>query len=237
MIKIAICDNNANETIELRNTIRDHLLHKKIVVKMDIFDSPEKLLESELIHDIYLVDDNDQIENIKKYSDQIREKAPNCHLAYMSDTPNHAHEAFKIHADAYLIKPITIEDLDDALSHLLKNFRLEHVIIKTGDGERRILATDLNYINIVKRCLCYHIVDGSMFDSYTLRSSFKAAITPLEEHPMFLYIEPSSLMNVANVREIKKDYVVFNDDNTMLYPDKYREEIKRRCRVFNNTIN
>ena len=55
----------------------------------------------------------------------------------------------------------------------------DHIVIKISGGEKRIRANELNYINIVQRCLCYHLTDGTMFDGQTLRTSFEKAISPL----------------------------------------------------------
>ena len=74
----------------------------------------------------------------------------------------------------------------------------------------------LNYINIVKRCLSYHLKDGTMLDGQSLRVSFEKAIDPLQERPSFLFLAPSLLINLNEIKitclcqsTIQKWYVGF----------------------------
>ena len=62
-----------------------------------------------------------------------------------------------------------IFELQDKLN-IMKNelarreIKEDSIIIKIPSGERRVRINNLNYINIVRRCLCYHLKDGAMFD-------------------------------------------------------------------------
>ena len=69
-----------------------------------------------------------------------------------------------------------------------KKIKEDSIIIKTG--ERRVRVNHLNYINIVKS----YILDSTMFDGQTLRSSFEKAIHPLEENKAF-FILAAKLIN------------------------------------------
>ena len=237
VIKIAVCNSTQDETIMLRDTIRDYLINHKIVVKMVTFDTLEDLMATLEKFDIYLIDDNDAMDSIISYHKVIKEYAPDSRIIYMSDTPAAAYTAVKLHADGYLLKPIDIEDLKETIEFLIKTIRMEHVILRTSTGSRRVKTVDLNYVNIVKRCMCYHLADGSMFDSQTLRQSFAKALGPLTQHPMFIFVSPASLINMANVKEVKEDHVVFENLESTSYPVRLHDEIMKLWRYWHNAYN
>jgi hypothetical protein len=97
----------------------------------------------------------------------------------MSINPNVAHLAAKVRANYFITKPYDKEELVEILMEIRKEIKEDSIIIKIPSGDRRVRINNLNYINIVRRCLCYHLKDGTMFDGQTLRSSFEKAIDPL----------------------------------------------------------
>ena len=82
----------------------------------------------------------------------------------MSINPNKAQRAAKARCNYFITKPYDKVELVEILNEIKDDIRQESVIIKIPSGERRVRINDLNYINIVRRCLCYHLKDGAMFD-------------------------------------------------------------------------
>ena len=64
----------------------------------------------------------------------------------------------------YSPEAIEKEELIQILKEVKQKIQYDNIIIKVAGGERRLRVNHLNYINIVKRCLCYHLTDGNMFD-------------------------------------------------------------------------
>jgi YesN/AraC family two-component response regulator len=88
----------------------------------------------------------------------------NGHFIYLSNDTTKAYLATKIRADYFIAKPIDKEELIDILKEIRREVQDDTIVIKIASGERRVRANMLNYVNIEKRCLCYHLKDGSMFD-------------------------------------------------------------------------
>jgi hypothetical protein len=82
----------------------------------------------------------------------------------MSDKSEMARLSAKAKADYFITTPFDKEEIFEILNEIKKEVREDSVIIKVPGGERRIRTNHLNYIDIVKRCLCYHLKDGTMFD-------------------------------------------------------------------------
>ena len=98
----------------------------------------------------------------------------------------------------------------------------------------------LNYVNIVKRCLCYHLADGTMFDGQVLRTAFEKAIDPLQYHKSgaFLFLAPSLLINVGEIKILNGDHIIFENDDVLYFPkkayDKVREAWLNYSRIMEN---
>ena len=92
---------------------------------------------------------------------------------------------------------------------------------------------NLNYINIVRRCLCYHLKDGTIFDGQTLRSSFEKAIDPLQHHKSFIFLPPSLLINLNEIKAINKDNIIFENDDILFFPMKQHDTLRNKWIEYN----
>ena len=144
----------------------------------------------------------------------------------MSINPNNASIAAKARSDYFITKPFDKEELVEILNEIKKEVKEDSIIIKIPTGERRVRINNLNYINIVRRCLCYHLKDGAMFDGQTLRSSFEKAIDPLQKHKTFIFLSPSLLINLSEIKIINKDHIIFENDDVLYFPMKQYDNLR-----------
>lgn len=236
MFQIAIYSTSIENTCILKNKIQDFLIEKNMMAKVANFISIEELLIFPSRFDVYLLDMDvlDPLEVIA-YCKKIKEIDDNGHVVYFSENENKATLSAKAKADYFFtINPLDEESLFDILTEIKKEVRLDSIIIKIPNGgERRVRINHLNYINIIKRCLCYHLKDGTMFDGQTLRSSFEKAIDPLQNNKSFLFLAPSLLINLGEIKEIYKDRVVFENDEVLYVPMKQYETIRNAWKNYN----
>lgn len=150
-----------------------------------------------------------------------------------------AYQAAKIHADYFLAKPIDIEEFILILKKIKRKIQDDNIIIKIPAGERRVRANNLNYINIVKRCLCYHLKDGTVFDGQTLRTSFEKAISPLQHHKSksLLFLPPSLLINIGEIKIVNSNNIIFENDDILYFPKKAYETIREAWINYNRFVN
>jgi hypothetical protein len=154
----------------------------------------------------------------------------------MSINPNVAHLAAKVRADYFITKPYDKDELVEILMEIRKEIKEDSIIIKIPSGDRRVRINNLNYINIVRRCLCYHLKDGTMFDGQTLRSSFEKAIDPLHKNKSFLFLAPSLLINLGEIKIINKDNIVFENDDVLFFPMKQYDNVRNAWINYNRII-
>lgn len=190
-----------------------------IVAKVSYFNDPESFITVPGSYDIYIMD-MDSTDDVLELGKRMRTIDTGARYIYYSSDSSNAHLAAKARVDYYLMKPIDKEELLQVLKEVKQTIRDDNIIIKIAGGERRLRVNHLNYINIVKRCLCYHLTDGTMFDGQTLRSSFEKAIDPLHKHKPFLFLPPSTLINVGEIKSLHNDHIIFENDDILYFPKK-----------------
>lgn len=176
-------------------------------------------------YDVYFID-MDTDEDSVVLGEQLRKGDRGTQFIYMSINPNQAQRAAKARCDYFITKPFDKVELIEILNEIKEDVKQDSIIIKIPSGERRVRVNELNYINIVRRCLCYHLKDGAMFDGQTLRSSFEKAIDPLHKHKSFIFLAPSLLINLSEIKIINKDHLIFENDEVLYFPMKQHDNLR-----------
>jgi hypothetical protein len=70
-----------------------------------------------------------------------------------------------------------------------------------------------------------------------LRSSFEKAIYPLQHHKAFLFLPPSTLINIEEIKILNTDHIIFENDDVLYFPKKQYETIRKAWMEHNHFIN
>lgn len=205
------------------------------MAKISCFSTPEEVMMIPNRYDVYLMD-MDSTNDATVLGKNRRLIDEGSQFVYMSINPNVAHIAAKVRSDYFITKPFDKEEIAEILNEIKKEIKEDSIIIKIPSGERRVRINNLNYINIVRRCLCYHLKDGAMFDGQTLRSSFEKAIDPLHKHKSFIFLAPSLLINLGEIKIINKDNIVFENDDVLYFPMKQYDNLRNAWINYNRII-
>ena len=163
MLSIAIYDDNKESVLKIKDAIQDYLIETHTLAKVSCFDKAEEFLIIPGSYDIYIMD-IDSSEDIDALSVYMSEIDSGSYFVFMGIDPTLACLAYKVDAESYLLKPIDKAQIFKVLSKIKQKVKDEVIIVKTGEGDRRVKILQVNYINIVKRCLCYHLKDGNVFN-------------------------------------------------------------------------
>lgn len=229
LLKIAICGHNPDRVVAMRDMIQDYLIEKHSLAKVALFNTSQAMIDVIQMFDIYFLDvDMPEINGIE-IANILREQGDEVgRIIFAGSAAEQALTAYNANAFAFLLKPVDKEQLFPILDKVRNDIKKNSVIITTPNGERRIHTDNLNYVNIVKRCLCYHLRDGSLFDGQTLRGSFEKAITPLNTHPEFVFLAPSLLINLTQIKILDKDCLIFDNDDVLYFPRKQYDYLRSR---------
>ena len=232
MLSIAIYSDQETDVLALKSIIQDFLIANKIMAKLSHFQKGEDLILVPTRYDIYIMD-MDSSEDTIALGKTMMDIEAGSRFIYMSSDTTKAYSVFKLHADYFLEKPIDIQDFHTILTRIKQKIQEDNIIIKIPTGERRIRSNNLNYINIVKRCLCYHLRDGAMFDGQTLRTSFEKAIYPLQNSQMFLFLPPSLLINLSEIKIVNSDNIIFENEDVVYFPKKSYDIVREAWLNYN----
>ena len=219
----------------LKTLIQDYLIEYKTMAKISCFQKGEDVVMIRNKYDVYFID-MDTEEDSVILGQEIRKTDRGSKFIYMSINPNKAQRATKARCDYFITKPYDKVELIEILSEIKEDIKQDSFIIKISSGERRVRVNDLNYVNIVRRCLCYHLKDGAMFDGQTLRSSFEKAINPLDKHKQFIFLAPSLLINLNEIKIINKDHLIFENDDVLYFPMKQYDTLRNAWINYNRIL-
>ena len=219
MLSIAIYTHSEETSLTLRKYIQDFLIDTRTMAKVSVFFCGADLIAIPNRYDVYFID-MDSAEDGIQVGVQLAELDDSGYFVYFSENPLNAHRAIKFGAYHFLDIPFEPEEITKVLLRIRKQVKEDSIVIKTPLGERRVRINNVNYINIVKRCLCYHLKDGTVFDGQALRSSFEKAIYPLQDQEPFLFLSPSLLINVSEIKILNSDHLIFENDEVMFFPKK-----------------
>lgn len=232
MLSIAIYSNCFSNTELLKSKMQDFFLESKIIVKVMTFNDATKFITVPVSFDIYFLDIDTEVD-VLKLGKEMMNIDHSSYFVFFSRDISKAYDCFKIRADYFLRNPIDPEDLHDILKDIRNKIKKDAIIIKSNYGDRRIFVNELNYINITKRSLCYHIVGNAIIEGQTLRGSFEKEIYPLQENPVLLFLSPSLLINVSNIKKLNDDNLEFEDNTILYFPKKAYNTISDKWKKYN----
>ena len=238
MLSIGIYSDKPDDVATMKSVIEDFLIEGRLLAKVSVFNNPAEFITVPGSYDMYIMD-MDSEDDVIELGKQMMQIDVGSHFIYFCTDTNQAYRAAKARADYFLAKPIDEEEFYGVLEEIKQKIKDDNLIIKLPNGERRVRANNLNYINIVRRCLCYHLKDGTMFDGQTLRTSFEKAIFPLQHHKSksFLFLPPSLLINIGEIKIVNGDNIVFENDDVLYIPKKAYDTVRDAWINYNRFIN
>lgn len=120
---IAICDDLPEERAQLAQMIRACCQKRRIDDKLHLFSSGEDLLASfrpGRFHMVFLDIYMGGLSGMDA-ARKIRDQDAVCALVFATTSYDHGIESFEVQASDYLVKPFSLQDVDDALDWCLAN--------------------------------------------------------------------------------------------------------------------
>ncbi|HQM02803.1 MAG TPA: LytTR family DNA-binding domain-containing protein [Ruminococcus flavefaciens] len=169
-MRIAICDDNMILHKELKRCLEKYAVMRKIDMVYDDYTSGVELLSGNLEYDIifmdYEMDGINGVETAKK----LRSRKVKTTIIFLSSFEHVVFEAFKVNAYRYLLKPVEMESLTEALDSYLAEIEDDdqYIYISTDDGNMRIFADDIIYAEASNKYCFIRTVDGDIMYKNTL---------------------------------------------------------------------
>lgn len=220
-ISIAICDDEPNDMNEMKAMSKELLEAEKISCSISGFGDAISLLssiENGKKFDILLLDVMMENLNGMELAASLRRQGNDAAIVFISTNREMALLGYEVSAVRYLAKPVQEEKLREALLYCCQtHLTRKEILLPTADGQRRILISDLIYIEPWDRGTRLVLTDGEC----------KTSVKILELERMlpkqsFTFCHRTVLVNLAFVQSIR--YCELTLKNGQIVPvSKYRQ--------------
>ena len=123
-------------------------------------------------------------------------------------------DSYNVHAFHYLLKPVKpahfYHVLDEAAVSVKKQ-KSACVMVKTKDRLQRVQLDDILYAELAGRIMRYHLFNGEIIDSVTLRGPFQEEAAALLADSRFILCGVSFVVNLYYVTAIEKKFLLLDN--------------------------
>lgn len=235
MIKIAICDDELEWRERTAEQIAEYFeKYTDIPVRISAFSACEEVLESVALdggYDIYVIDIIMPEENGIVLAEKLRENNDNGIIIFLTTSRDFAVDSYSVDAFNYLLKPINTESLYAVLkkaSDKIQKRCTKSILVKTKYDTKRLNFDDIYYVELVRKSLCFHMVNGETVVSTSQRISFMEAVAQLFTDDRFAPCGASFAINMFYIKSIEKNIVIFADETILEVPKKAGISLKTK---------
>jgi two-component system, LytTR family, response regulator LytT len=214
LLSIGLCDDEPDELETLRRFIVDYGNARKESFGVQCFGSGEGLLDA-LAHgqvfdllflDIYM-GGSDGVAVARK----IREQDKTCGIVFVTNSRDHAINAYGVSALHYLLKPVAAEDVASTLDLAMEALKArlgQCAQVQNKQGSYRILLDDIVYAESRARVVIIHTRKHGNISYYDSLDGFQGQC----DDARFLRCHKSFLVNLDFVHSISENCFLLTTD-------------------------
>lgn len=136
-MKFLVTAHSNTELDKLTSTLSEAEPEAKILSTDDFNEALKMIQDSEF--DVAVIDPDGKTEiPSETLASEIKAKRQNTHIIFVSSNNKHMPEAFRVHADAYLLKPVKPEDVKKEMEYMMNRYptplRLMEITVRTFGG-------------------------------------------------------------------------------------------------------
>lgn len=232
MLQLAVCDDNIDELSNMVQLINLYRASKNFSCEYAVFPNGFELvsaLEKGKRFDIYCLDiimpgfmGIDVAKEIRTFD----KTAP---ILFFTSSPEFALESYSVKAINYVLKPISKEKLFFTFDEMLEQIKAEKdedaIIVKSNEGIRKILISNLVFAEVIGRNVLYHLRSGRVIECTEL---FSSVCDNLLKYGCFIKPHRSYLVNMQYVDTIENHQITLQTLSTVPVAQGKAKEIKEQ---------
>ncbi|MGF7009589.1 two-component system response regulator LytT [Lachnospiraceae bacterium PF1-22] len=240
MLKIAICDDNAEDSQNLKKRLESILNLENIDANLLVFSSGEQLIaymQTSGVMPICFLDIYMKEVSGVDVARWIRQRDNTCTIVFTTTSSEHMAQGWEVGASHYLLKPFTENEVKEALTRCLRlvGYRGKYIELMVNRQPRKILLSDITYVESQnKHCLIYTSQNEELRVLIRLGS-----VEELLDDARFIRCHQSYIVNMDFVENVQEgDFVLPNTlvpirrknrcDIIRYYEDYCIEVVRRR---------
>lgn len=205
MYKIAICEDEKVQAVELMNSLKHYESEQAIKFEIDCFECGEDFLKEDYFeYDFIFLDVEMPGINGIEVAKEVRKTCPKSKIIFLTAHEFYWPEGYKVMASRFLIKPLKQEDLSETLTVLIEelNGATQYIVARSEKSLSKVLIEDITYLEIAGRKVLIHTPEETYTSSYSLNNWYhRLAIHHFE------YTHSSYLVNLRYVKLVARDKV------------------------------
>lgn len=211
-VRVAIIDDEQNE----RNTLQSYLdrfaSEGGNAIEADQYSCADELLRDyRLIYDILIFDIDMPGINGMDAARLVRERDKSVVILFVTNMAQYAINGYEVEAVDYIIKPIGYYDFAMKFRRAVGRAaqgRERELLLEMAEGSRRVLVSDITYVEIQGHYLIYHLKSGTgQKGELRVRGNIKDEGRQLRSYN-FCQAHKSYLVNLEYVEEIRTGEVI-----------------------------
>ncbi len=229
MYSIGICDDERDTCAQIADMIHEYDKRNKVGIEVLVWNTGEELYQDMmkgkavdlLFLDIELVStDGIQIGRL------IRHELENYDIGivYISSKSSYALELFKIHPIDFLIKPIDVQDLNEAIDEALRLYDRNNTVFeyKANGYNCRIPYRDIIYFYSDNKKI--NMVTAESTIQFTGKIKDLAGMMP----ESFMQIHQSYIINMNHMNECSYELVKMSGGAQLNISQPYRKQVRKQ---------
>lgn len=226
-MNIVICDDMESDANIAKKIIKETAREIPIHVEFDYYskaaDVERRFLKKHELADILILDiDMPEISGLE-LAERLRREMKDLLIIFLSSYEEFVFKAIEFQPFRYIRKICINTEMPLAIQSAYKILKLkqaQQISLKTADGERKELLSDIMYIESENRKVSIHLVNGI---NYTANHKM-ADIQNMIISETFLMIHRSCIVNSDYVKNISNGILILdNDEKLVISRLKYKE--------------
>ncbi|WP_418575898.1 LytR/AlgR family response regulator transcription factor [Hominenteromicrobium sp.] len=219
MIRIALCDDNKEDMLQLHQKIIEWYRENSKNQSVSITEYSDSVYLSSVIdagdsHDVFFLDVEMPKVDGFQLADKIRNKLPAAIIVFLTSHSELAPDGYKFRALRYVSKLVLSQKLPEALEAVQKEFSaLEsgYLVVPHYTDALRIPYNEILYVqHILRSSQIYTLRQGIIKDNRGLK-----AIYSVIGDKRFIYIDRSTFVNIDFIRELKGNEIILRTGESL----------------------
>lgn len=230
---VALCDDEAEHLDKLKDMLDTYQEQRpNCELAIACFGSAKDLLcrvrEQNYEPDLVLLDIYLQEEFGIEAAGELRSMGNESQIVFITSSPEHALEAYRVQAAQYLVKPVGEEELFQTLDNLLNESRKErrrYLMLRAEGRVVRVAVDGIVFCEAQGKSQKMHLTDG---EELLLHMTMTEIFGLLSDYPEFVKVGASYIVNLEHVVSLNARELVMETEANIHLPRGSYQPLRER---------